>query len=125
MLNLYLNFNYLPFIFTLSFHVLNSLFLIHITFKAIDSEKLFKSMSFHSQHISFLHYKKKKKSKKELSQPPAIESTNLLACMPIFPSLLYGSREGLNGTHYSVSSLDPYLPPFIALYAFILQSDSL
>lgn len=84
MLNLYLNFNYLPFIFTLSFHVLNSLFLIHITFKAIDSEKLFKSMSFHSQHISFLHYKKKKNRRRNfLNLQPLNLQTYLLVC-PFF-----------------------------------------
>lgn len=62
MLNLYLNFNYLPFIFTLSFHVLNSLFLIHITFKAIDSEKLFKSINvFSLTTYIFSTLQKKKK----------------------------------------------------------------
>lgn len=40
-------------------------------------------MSFHLQHITFLHYK----NKQELTQPPAIESTNLLVCIRVLSLL--------------------------------------
>ena len=68
-------------------------------------------MSFYLEQITFLHYKKKereRKNKGELSQLPSIDSTNLLVCIPILPLLLF-----VQVCHQELPLI--HLPPVIAV----------